>query len=136
MQFTFLAACIPTRIALAGYAFRQRLCDPPDLLLLGLGLMIGTSFAVLWACPGIRPVGRESSAPGKLIWWAPYRILHAALYLTFAVMYANRRWRVYAWVPLCVDVLLGLLLYTAHRSPSHNVQAFAQTHRTSSEISI
>jgi hypothetical protein len=132
----FLAACMPTRMALAGYAFRQRLRDPPDLPLLGLGLMIGASFAVLWACPGIRPVGPESSAPGNLIWWAPYRVLHAALYLTFAVMYANRRCRVYAWVPLCADVLLGLLLYTTHRSPLHNVQTFAQTHRASSEISI
>jgi hypothetical protein len=117
----FLTVCIPTRAALAVYAFRQRLQGSPDLPLLGLTLIIGVSFVVLWACPAIRPVGSESSAPGGLIWWAPYRILHAALYLTFAVMYASRRWRVYAWFPLAVDVLLALVLYTAHRSPPHNV---------------
>jgi hypothetical protein len=109
----FLLFCIPVRVGIAAFAYAHRHDTVVHPLLLVSTLWIGLSFLTLWVCPGIRPTARESSAPGNVVWWSSYRGFHAACYLTFALMYSDPAWRVSAWVPLCVDVVFGLVVYNA-----------------------
>ena len=99
----FLLGCLPLRVALAYAAWRL---PPSHLLLLSVPLLlIGGSLAYLYFA------GARMNAPegGGVTWWAQYRLLHAALYLTAAV-YALRG-SAAAAVPLALDVALGLVLW-------------------------
>jgi hypothetical protein len=48
---------------------------------------------------------------GGITWWANFRLLHGALYLV-AAQYLLKKQRI-AWIPLTMDVILGLLLFVS-----------------------
>jgi hypothetical protein len=58
----------------------------------------------------LRPSGREA---GGVIWWNNIRPVHALNYLIFFLLaFTNNK---YAWVPLGVDVIIGLIAFIYHR---------------------
>ena len=106
----FLFACLPLRAGLAYAAWRL---PPAQRRIYALPLLaVGAAFAYLYFA------GARMDAPegGGVTWWAPYRLLHAALYLT-AAAYAAQGSSVAA-LPLAIDVALGLVLWLAKRSGS------------------
>jgi hypothetical protein len=101
----FLFGCLPLRAALAYVAWRL---SRAHLRLFSLPLLlVGGAFAYLYFA------GARMDAPegGGVTWWARYRLMHAALYLTAAV-YALRGSKAAA-APLAIDVALGLVLWLA-----------------------
>ena len=50
---------------------------------------------------------------GGVAWWGKFRILHALTYLVSAVLAFNKN-RL-AWIPLIIDVLMGLVLFLNYR---------------------
>jgi len=46
---------------------------------------------------------------GKKIWWNKLRPIHGVLYLLFSI-YAIKK-ETFAWMPLLLDVILGILFY-------------------------
>ena len=99
----FLIGCIGVRAILAIIP----LYIPHNWLpvLGGLTLIIGTSFLYLYVTNG------RLNAPegGGVTWWADYRLIHGLLYLC-ASIYLLQKQRL-AWIPLTMDVLLGLILF-------------------------
>jgi len=68
-------------------------------------LAIGTTFIYLYF-NNLRLYAPEG---GGITWWANFRLLHGALYLV-AAHYLLQKQRI-AWIPLTMDVILGLLLF-------------------------
>lgn len=50
---------------------------------------------------------------GGVAWWGKFRILHGLTYLVAAVLAFNKNRS--AWIPLIIDVLMGLVLFLNHR---------------------
>lgn len=99
----FLLGCIPLRIALAFIAYKY----PRVLPYMAVpALMIAIGFAIIYTFK-LRKTGLEVS--GRKIWWDHLRPIHAAFFFLFAML-AFRRSK-YAWVPLALDVTLGLTAF-------------------------
>ena len=108
----FLFGCIPTRIILALiplfinktwlYYYSFILC------------IIAFSFLFLY----FTNKRQHAFEAGGHTWWAQYRIIHGLLYLIGAIFayYQNRN----AWIPLTMDVVIGLLLFIQKRF-LHNI---------------
>lgn len=73
---------------------------------------IAVGFAIIYAF-GLRDNGSETF-DNHGIWWNNLRPIHAGLF-AIASMYAIRGETRYAYVPLTVDVLIGLLATTYQR---------------------
>lgn len=105
--FLFLFGCIPARLALCLIAYKL---DKKYLPYLGIILgLIGISFLYLFF------YNKRLEAPEAkgTTWWAHYRLIHGMLYLT-AALYALRKER-YVWIPLLIDVLFGLTMFSYYR---------------------
>ena len=50
---------------------------------------------------------------GGSTWWASYRLIHGMLYLCAAI-YCFKKEKI-AWIPLAIDVILGLILFINKR---------------------
>ena len=50
---------------------------------------------------------------GGRIWWNALRPVHGCLYLLFALLALKKQRK--AWIPLLIDVCLGLFAFLAHR---------------------
>lgn len=101
--FLFLLACIPARILLA---LLPLYIDASYLRYYGLLLLIPTiGFLYLYF------TNARLNAPegGGLTWWAEYRLIHGLLYLSATIMAFQEK--KLAWVPLTIDVILGLVLF-------------------------
>jgi len=101
----FLLFCIPARILIAVSSLYI-----PDkyLSLYGAGLLItGLSFIYLYF------TNSRMNAPeaGGKTWWAHYRIIIGALYLTAAI-YAFQGKRKLIVVPLAMDIIFGITIFT------------------------
>lgn len=94
----FFLVCIPVRFLLA-YLVKHNPMYGKYAIIPAIGF-----FSIYLM--RLRPTGVETF--GKPIWWDNYRPIHGALYLLTAV-YAFRA-NSHAYVPLLIDVLLGLLL--------------------------
>ena len=99
----FLLGCIGVRSILAVSPIYI-----PENMLLILGIItiiIGTSFLFLYFTNG------RMNAPegGGVTWWAKYRLIHGLLYVT-ASIYLFQKQRT-AWIPLTIDLLLGLVVF-------------------------
>jgi hypothetical protein len=68
-------------------------------------LAIGTTFLCLY----FNNLRLQAPEGGGITWWANFRLLHGALYLA-AAHYLLKNQRI-AWIPLTMDVILGLLLF-------------------------
>jgi len=102
-KLLFVLACIPLRFVIA-------------LLPLYISSSYLHYYAVLPTCIGLsflylyfnnlRLNAREG---GGDTWWANFRLLHASLYICAAI-YAFQNKRT-AYIPLLVDVVIGLILF-------------------------
>ncbi len=101
----FLFLCIPARILIAmGAKF------VPDAYLNVYALFllaIGLSFLYLYF------TNSRLNAPeaGGKTWWAKYRIIIGLLYITAAI-YAFQGKRDLIWIPLAMDIIFGLVIFT------------------------
>ena len=96
----FLLFCITARVLLVILA---KYVDKYYLPYLGgIAVLIAVSFLVIYLGE-YRQTGLETL--GQTIWWNNLRLVHAVLYLTFAVL--AFRQNDYSWVPLAVDVVIG-----------------------------
>jgi hypothetical protein len=104
----FLLGCIGVRTILA---ISPLYLDKSLFYMLGtITMIIGTSFLYLYFFNG------RMNAPegGGVTWWANYRLIHGLLYIC-ASIYLFQKKRL-AWLPLTIDVLLGLILFIINHS--------------------
>jgi hypothetical protein len=109
----FLIGCIGTRtlfVLLAKFLDKKYL---PYMGYVGLGIAIGFSIIFI---TGIRDTGPEVF--GDKIWWNNLRPVHALLYFIFAYLAITQN--DYSWIPLMIDVLLGLFSFVIfHKINGH-----------------
>lgn len=104
----FLVGCLPVRIALCLWVQRADSSSWPTLAVVLGG--VGLAFVYLYLTSS-RMMAPEAGGP---TWWKEMRWLHGLLYLTAALYVVQGK--PYAWIPLCVDVLLGSgLVFLHHR---------------------
>ena len=99
----FLLGCIPIRlgIVLLAYFIPKEYLKYLSLAFLGLSV----SFFYLY----FFNARLDAPEAGGKTWWAPLRLLHGMLYLS-AGIYALQE-SPYTWIPLLIDVLLGLFSF-------------------------
>lgn len=104
----FLLGCIGTRLL---FVILARFAPSKYLPYMGfLGAIQGLAFLYLWLTKG-RQTGFEA---GGKIWWAPLRVIHGLLYLTFAHLAFKKSPN--AYMPLAADVIIGLIAFFMHHS--------------------
>jgi uncharacterized protein YjeT (DUF2065 family) len=107
----FLLFCIPTRILIA---YTSQYIPDKYLGIYGIILLaIGIAFLYLFFTNG------RTNAPeaGGITWWAQYRILLGMLWITAAI-YAFKGKKNLIWIPLAIDILFGIVLFTIkHTKP-------------------
>lgn len=96
----FLFGCIASRIAIAYIAYKY---SNVLIYMAYIALMISFGFVTIYLFD-LRKTGLEVS--GGNIWWNDLRPIHASLYFLFALLAFKKN--KYAWVPLAIDVILGL----------------------------
>lgn len=103
----FLLGCIPARIiiALIPLYMKTEWLSYYSIVLFAIAF----SFLFLYFF-NMRQTAFEA---GGVTWWANYRIIHGLLYLTAAI-YAFNKDRS-AWIPLALDVIIGLSLFIHRR---------------------
>ena len=99
-QLLFWLGCIPMRLLMVWYSKKY-----PSNKMGYVLLAISISFLYLYF-NNLRLNAAESST--GVTWWAPYRLIHGLLYLSAAIYMLRERQ--YAWIPLLVDVLVGLFI--------------------------
>lgn len=102
----FLLGCLPTRFLLALTA--KRLAGP-KLRALGY-VLLAIAFSFLWLYFKNARLSAFEAA-GGVTWWAPFRLLHGALYLASAV-YALQMKGALAWIPLAVDLVMAVAVWS------------------------
>lgn len=104
-KLLFLFGCIPVRI---GLVLLLKYVPTKYLPILGwLALVVSIGFMSVY---NRRMKGIETN--NKPIWWNEFRPVHAVLYfLTFVYAIQQKEW---SWIPLAVDVILGLVLFIIH----------------------
>uniref|UniRef100_A0A6C0JA56 Uncharacterized protein n=1 Tax=viral metagenome TaxID=1070528 RepID=A0A6C0JA56_9ZZZZ len=110
LKLAFILMCIPCRILIALTPLLVPLYILPYMSI--MLFIIGLSFTVLY----VGNLRLNAFEGGGNTWWANYRIIHAALYLSAALLALNKQ-RI-AWVPLTADVVLGLLLFIMKQTNS------------------
>lgn len=100
----FLGLCIPLRLAIA-YASTK---IPGEYMRYLAVALMAVAVGILY----LYFAGARMSAPeaGGVTWWAPYRLIIGALWL-IAAIYAFQGRKDMVWVPLVIDVLLGLAIF-------------------------
>jgi len=112
----FLLFCIPTRFL---FVYMAKIIPVSYLPYLGLlALLPATGFLIIYF-GGYRKTGGETF--GQKIWWNYLRPVHAILYYTFAWLALNKN--TYAFVPLLVDVVIGLIAFLFYH---YSVNSFAK----------
>ncbi len=100
----FLIGCIGFRLLLVWLAKTIDKRYLPVMGLIALGPMLG--FLYIYFTKS-RNTGAEVF--GGKIWWNFMRPIHALLYLTFSVLAFQKS--NFAWIPLLIDVVIGLLAF-------------------------
>jgi hypothetical protein len=102
----FLLACIPTRIL---FAILPTVLSPTRLKYYGILLLaIGIGFHVLfWTKSRL-----DAAEAGGVTWWHNLRALHGSLYLAAGILAINGNQT--SWIPLAIDVVIGLLAHLHH----------------------
>lgn len=99
----FFGLCIPFRAAIA---YGSTKLPSAYLPYFGL-LLLAVAFAMFYL---YFTNSRLSAAEaGGVTWWAPYRLIIGALWLVAAI-YALQGRRDLIWVPLAIDIVLGITL--------------------------
>jgi len=117
----FLVLCIGIRVLLVFLA--KKLKSLENLLYLkvmGAFLIIpALGFFYIYATNS-RETGREVF--GSKIWWNSLRPVHGFNYLLFGLMALSNNKKLYsnAWIPLLIDVCIGLLAFLIYHGKSNN----------------
>ena len=102
----FLIGCIGIRIL---FVVAAKKMNPNTLQYFGiLAVILAVSFVLINRF-GLRKTGREA---GGIIWWDNIRPIHAIMYSAFAILAFTKN--EHAWVPLLLDVLIGLGVFLNH----------------------
>ena len=101
----FFALCIAVRLLFAFYISKLSGKQLQISSILGFTIAFGFILMIL--------INRTRGGFGQKVWWGKYRIIHAALFLTFAVLALNKQ--KLSYVPLIIDALLGVLFFTHNR---------------------
>ena len=105
----FLLVCIPLRILLA---YLAKVGSMRVLQIIGV-FAVATSIGFMYIyATGTRQTGAEVF--GGKIWWNDFRPIHAFLYAYFAWMVFVSRNYDDAWMPLGIDVIVGLFASLTH----------------------
>ena len=116
---TFLIGCIGVRTL---FVFMAKYASQKQLFYMGaLALLPAFGFIIIYFT-GIRSTGAEVF--GDKIWWNDLRIVHAMLYILFAIYAFQNKW--FAWMPLGVDVLVGLLAFLVYHYSVGNFKLLLQ----------
>ena len=107
--FLFLFGCIGLRTLFVYVAKNINSKYLPYLGYLALLPVIGWLYIYFI---GSRPTGPEVF--GGEIWWNELRVVHAALYILFAV-YAIQK-KPFSWMPLFGDVVFGLIAFILYHT--------------------
>ncbi len=100
----FLIGCIGTRTS---FVLLAKFLNKQYVTYMGyFALLIAIGFSIIYFT-GIRDTGAEVF--GDKIWWNNLRPIHALLYFIFAFLAITKN--DYAWVPLLIDVLIGLVAF-------------------------
>tara|TARA_B100000900_G_scaffold407649_1_gene420658 strand:- start:257 stop:631 length:375 start_codon:yes stop_codon:yes gene_type:complete len=103
----FLLLCIPVRIS---FVFISRKVDKKYLPYLGyLAILPAIGFAYIYIF-GKRKTGAETF--GQKIWWNNLRPLHSILYFIFVYLALKKSNN--AYIPLLLDVIIGLISFIIH----------------------
>lgn len=102
----FLFGCIALRLLFVYIAKTLDNKYLPYLGILALGPIIGWLVIMF-----IKPRDTGAEAGGK-IWWKPIRPIHLILYMIFAYLAFTKNQ--YAYVPLLIDVIFGLVLFIVY----------------------
>ena len=108
----FLIGCIGIRIL---FVVAAKKLDPNIVQYAGILAVIVAISWVLINRFGLRKTGREA---GGEIWWDNIRPIHAIMYSAFAILAFTKN--EHAWVPLAIDVLIGLGAFLDHHSRNGN----------------
>jgi hypothetical protein len=101
----FLLLCIPARLLIAWGAAKV---PGKYMMMYALGLLaIALGFLYLYFTKG-RQMAPEA---GGATWWASYRLIIGLLYLAAAIYLFQGKQDV-AWIPLVIDVMLGLVIFS------------------------
>lgn len=103
----FLLGCIPLRYLFAYLAYRL-----PSTYVTWMGylaLLPAIGFSVIYLFK-LRETGAE--VMGNKIWWNSLRPLHAILYFMFAYLAITQQH--HAWIPLFIDVTIGLISFLVY----------------------
>ena len=118
----FLGGCIPVRLLavwLAYYlAHRDNTIGLKWLACLAITPVVGWVIIITF---GLRKSGPETqSSP---IWWNFMRPIHIILYVIFIYLAFsnNEEYQLTAWIPLLVDVLLGLIAFLWYHTKEGNI---------------
>jgi len=113
--FLFLVLCIGTRSLLV---YLAKTVDKQYLQYMGiLALIPAIGFITIYLLD-LRKKGAEVFE--SKIWWNDLRPIHGILYLLFAI-YAIKKEQNYAWIPLLIDVTLGLSAFLYYHYNSGNL---------------
>lgn len=111
----FLFGCIAVRTL---FAYVAKTIDVKYLPYLGaLAILPAVGFLYIFFTKS-RETGREVF--GEKIWWNNLRPLHALLYLTFAFLAFQKKQ--YSWIPLAIDVCVGLVSFLTFHYLQGNFQ--------------
>lgn len=111
----FLFGCITVR---ALFAYVAKTIDVKYLPYLGaLAVLPAIGFLYIFFTKS-RETGREVF--GEKIWWNNLRPLHALLYLTFAYLAFQKKPS--SWIPLAIDVCIGLISFLTFHYTQGNFQ--------------
>ena len=113
--FLFLVLCIGSRSYLV---YLAKTIDKKYLPYMGyVALLPAIGFLSIYFL-NLRKTGAEVF--GGKIWWNHLRPVHGLLYLTFAILAINKN--DYSWIPLLLDVTIGLLSFLHYHYTSGNLK--------------
>ena len=109
----FIGKCIPIRILIA---LIPLYLHNDNLPYYGAVLVL---FAIGFFYLYFYNLRLNASEGGGITWWAKYRLIHGFLYLTASV-YAFQK-KTIAYIPLTIDIVLGLILFILRHFTEINV---------------
>ena len=116
----FLFGCIGTRCLLAYIAKK---INPEYLQYMGyIALIISLSFIYLFLFGNKKADSQLEWSGDKKIWWNNLRVVHGINYLIFAILAIGKNKN--AWIPLAVDVTIGLIAWIVHHTSSGENRIF------------
>ena len=116
----FLFGCIGTRCLLAYIAKK---INPEYLPYMGyIALIISLSFIYLFLFGNKSADSQLEWSGDKKIWWNNLRIVHGLNYLIFAILAIQKNKN--AWIPLAVDVSIGLIAWIIHHTSAGENRIF------------